>query len=168
VTNPQEAFIRPATPADVPAIWDMIVELAVYELEPDAVAATAADIDRALFATHPSAFAIIAESEGHLVGFALWFPSFSTWEGRCGMWLEDLYVRPSHRKTGLGRALLNHLANICVEQGLTRMEWWVLNWNDLAKDFYDRIGAEPMDEWTRRRLDVEGITHLAGIGPERG
>lgn len=139
----------------------MIHELAVYEREPDAVAATEADLNEALFGTSPVATTFMAEVDGHIAGFALWFVTFSTWHGRPGMWLEDLFVRPQHRQAGVGRALLSALARECLERGFTRLEWWVLNWNSLAIKFYDALGSEAMNEWTVRRMEGTTIQALA-------
>ena len=139
----------------------MIGELAEYEREPNAVVATEAMLHEALFGDSPAVFGLIAEDEGVTVGFALWFLNFSTWLGRHGIYLEDLYVRPQHRGSGHGKALLAELARICVERGYGRFEWWVLDWNTPAIDFYRSIGAEPMDEWTVQRVTGDALTDLA-------
>ena len=139
----------------------MIRELAEYEREPNAVVATEAMLHEALFGDSPAVFGLIAEDEGVTVGFALWFLNFSTWLGRHGIYLEDLYVRPQHRGSGHGKALLAELARICVERGYGRFEWWVLDWNTPAIDFYRSIGAEPMDEWTVQRVTGDALTALA-------
>ncbi len=139
----------------------MIRELAEYEREPNAVVATEAMLHEALFGDSPAVFGLIAEDEGVTVGFALWFLNFSTWLGRHGIYLEDLYVRPEHRGSGHGKALLAELASICVERGYGRFEWWVLDWNTPAIDFYRSIGAEPMDEWTVQRVTGDALTDLA-------
>ena len=139
----------------------MIRELAEYEREPNAVVATEAMLHEALFGDSPAVFGLIAEDEGVTVGFALWFLNFSTWLGRHGIYLEDLYVRPEHRGSGHGKALLAELARICVERGYGRFEWWVLDWNTPAIDFYRSIGAEPMDEWTVQRVTGDALTDLA-------
>ncbi len=139
----------------------MIRELAEYEREPNAVVATEAMLHEALFGDSPAVFGLIAEDEGVTVGFALWFLNFSTWLGRHGIYLEDLYVRPEHRGSGHGKALLAELASICVERGYGRFEWWVLDWNTPAIDFYRSIGAEPMDEWTVQRVTADALTDLA-------
>lgn len=154
--------IRDATPADVPEILAMIRELADYERAPDAVVATTDLLQEALFCDSPAAFALIAETEGgEVVGFALWFRNFSTWLGRHGVYLEDLYVRPAHRGHGYGKALLSALARIAVDRGYGRFEWWVLDWNTPAIEFYRSIGAEPMDEWTVQRVTGEALHRLA-------
>lgn len=157
-------MIRPARPDDVPAVLKMIRELAEYEREPDAVEATEADIERALFSEGAAAYAHIAEEGGEAVGFALWFLNFSTWTGRHGIYLEDLYVRPEMRGRGLGKALLTELARVCTERGYRRLEWSVLDWNTPSIEFYRSLGARPMDEWTVFRLDGGALDRLGGRG----
>jgi GNAT superfamily N-acetyltransferase len=155
-------MIREATPEDVPAIHDMIVELAVYEKEPDAVVATAHDLQAHLFGDDPALFASIAEDdEGHVVGFALWFLNYSTWLGKHGIYLEDLYVKPDHRGSGHGKELLAHLAGICVERGYGRLEWWVLDWNAPARGFYQSIRAQALTEWIPYRVTGDVLSELA-------
>jgi GNAT superfamily N-acetyltransferase len=155
-------MIREATPDDVPAIHDMIVELAVYEKEPDAVVATAQDLEDHLFGDTPALFASIAEDdEGHVVGFALWFLNYSTWLGKHGIYLEDLYVKPEHRGGGYGKELLAHLAGICLERGYGRLEWWVLDWNAPARGFYESIGAQALTEWIPYRVTGAALSELA-------
>lgn len=158
-----DGVIRPAVPADVPVLLQLVHELAAYEKEPDAVVATEADLHDALFGADPSAAAHVAlDAAGEVVGFALWYRSFSTWQGKPGLWLEDLYVRPAHRGTGLGKALLVTLAQVCVERGWTRFEWWVLDWNTPAQAFYRSLGARAEDEWTVWRVDGDALAALAG------
>ena len=155
-------MIREATPEDVQAIHDMIVELAVYEKEPDAVLATADDLRGNLFGSDPALFAHVAEDEdGTVVGFALWFLNYSTWLGKHGIYLEDLYVKPDHRGGGHGKALLAHLAGICSERGYGRLDWWVLDWNTPARGFYESIGAQPLAEWIPYRLSGDSLASLA-------
>ncbi|MCU1600598.1 MAG: GCN5-related N-acetyltransferase [Frankiales bacterium] len=154
-------MIRSATPYDVPILLQLVQELAAYEKEPDAVRATEVDLQAALFGPDPSASAHVAELDGQVVGFALWYPTFSTWTGRPGLWLEDLFVRPEARGAGLGKALLVELARLCVERGWTRFEWWVLDWNEPAQGFYRSLGARPEDEWTVWRVDGGALTALA-------
>lgn len=155
-------MIREATPEDVQAIHDMIVELAVYEKEPDAVLATADDLRGNLFGSNPALFAHVAEDEGsNVVGFALWFLNYSTWLGKHGIYLEDLYVKPDHRGSGYGKELLAHLAHICVTRGYGRLEWWVLDWNDPARGFYESIGAQALTEWIPYRVTGDQLTALA-------
>ncbi len=154
--------IRPAAPADVPIVLRFIRELATFEKEPDAVAATEPMLHDALFGASPAAEALIAERDGAAVGFALFFHNFSTWTGRRGIWLEDLYVTPEARGSGAGAALLQRLAQIAVERGCARFEWWVLDWNTAAIDFYRAKGAVAQDEWTVQRVSGEALLRLAG------
>ena len=156
--------IRPATYADVATILRFIRELAAYEREPDAVEATDASLALALFGEHPAAEAVIAEHGGEPVGFALFFHNFSTWTGRRGLYLEDLYVTPDARGQGAGRALLVHLARLALDRGCGRFEWSVLDWNTPAIDFYRKIGAVPMKEWTIQRVTGDALVALAGRG----
>ncbi|WP_150239034.1 GNAT family N-acetyltransferase [Nocardiopsis quinghaiensis] len=161
-------MIRPARPDDVPVIHAMIGELAEYEKEPDAVAATEQDLRTALFGPEPAVFAHVAEHvDGGtaVAGFALWFRNYSTWTGRHGIHLEDLYVRPEARGRGHGLGLLRTLARICVERGYTRLEWSVLDWNEPSIRFYESLGSQPMDGWTVRRLDGDALTVL-GAGQD--
>lgn len=153
--------LRPATRADIPLILELIHALAEYEREPDAVEATGDLLEEQLFGEHPGAEVIIAEVDGQGAGFALFFHNFSTWRGRRGLYLEDLFVRPEFRGLGLGRALMIHLAKLAVQRGCGRFEWSVLDWNTPAIDFYRSLGAVGMDEWTVQRLDGEGLLALA-------
>ena len=155
-------MIRAASPADVPTVLSLIRELAEYEREPDAVVATEADLIAALFGPKPAAEAVIAEIDGGAVGFALFFHNFSTWTGKRGLYLEDLYVTPEARGRGVGKALLAHLAGIALDRGCARFEWAVLDWNAPAIGFYDSIGAISMDEWTVRRVAGDALARLAG------
>ena len=154
-------MIRPAAPADVPVVLELVRELAVYEKEPDAVEATEELLAAALFGPSPVASCHVAEVDGAVVGFALWYVSFSTWQGRPGLWLEDLFVRPAARGHGLGKALLQALAQVCVDRGYGRFEWWVLDWNVDAQGFYRSLGARPEDDWTVWRVDGEQLQSLA-------
>jgi GNAT superfamily N-acetyltransferase len=147
-------MVREARPGDVSAILGLIRELAEYEREPDAVVATEADLHEALFGADAVASCHVAEIDTEVVGFALWFRNFSTWLGKPGIYLEDLYVKPSARASGLGKALLMTLVDIACERGYGRVEWWVLDWNEPAIGFYRSLGAEPMDDWTVWRLTV--------------
>ncbi len=156
-------MIRSATPADIATIRQLIVELAVYEREPDAVKASEAQLHAALFGERPIAEAVIAEHDGVAVGVALFFTNFSTWEGKGGLYLEDLFVRPEARGLGIGKALLVHLAGIAVMRGYARFEWQVLDWNAPAIGFYKALGAEMQDEWTKMRVDGEALAALAGV-----
>ncbi len=155
-------IIRPATPADVPQILQFAKDLAVYEREPDAVVATEADIHAGLFGADPLVEALIAEVDGATVGFAIFYRTFSTWTGKPGFWLDDLYVRPEARGSGAGKALLVRIAALAVERGYARFDWWVLDWNDPAIGFYKKLGARPMDEWTVYRLDGDALAAVAG------
>ena len=154
--------IREATPDDVPAILELVRDLATYEKEPDAVKATEAHFSAALFPTEgsPTTFAHVAEVEGEVVGMAVWYLTFSTWTGVNGIWLEDLFVQPEHRGSGLGRELLATLARTCVERGYQRLEWWVLDWNEPSIGFYKSLGAVPLDEWTVFRMDGDELASL--------
>ncbi len=156
--------VRPATHADVATILRFIRELAAYEREPDAVEATEASLALALFGEHPAAEAVIAEAGGEAVGFALFFHNFSTWTGRRGLYLEDLYVTPDARGQGAGRALLRHLAKLALARECGRFEWSVLDWNAPAIEFYRKIGAVAMDEWTIQRVTGDALLALAGRG----
>jgi GNAT superfamily N-acetyltransferase len=153
--------IRPAAASDAALIFGFIRELAAYERLAHEVDATEADIAKALFGPNPRVFADIAEWEGEPAGFALWFYNFSTFRGRHGIYLEDLFVRPELRSKGTGRALLRHLARRCMTEGLPRLEWWVLDWNEPALKVYRSIGAMPMDEWTVQRVTGEALQRLA-------
>ncbi|MGZ4191846.1 MAG: N-acetyltransferase family protein [Solirubrobacteraceae bacterium] len=153
--------IRPATPDDVPQIYAFIVELAVYEREPQGVTGTPQMLGQALFGSRPSAEALIADAGGEAVGFALFHGTFSTWECAAGIWLEDLYVPERHRRVGAGHALLSHLAALAIERGCPRLEWHALDWNELALGFYERLGAERLSEWELHRLDGEALRRVA-------
>ena len=158
--------IRPAVPDDAAGVLALIHELATFERAPDEVLATAADIRAALAGEHPVASALVAvDATGTVVGMALWFRTFSTWTGQAGMWLEDLYVRPDHRRAGTGRRLLRALAARCVAEGWARLEWTVLDWNTEAQAFYLAIGATPMSEWTTNRVTGRALAALAASGP---
>lgn len=156
-----EIQIAPATPQDIPTILDLIRGLAEYEKEPESATATAQQLHAALFGDKPAAECVIARLDGEAAGFALWFQNFSTWTGRPGLWLEDLFVWPQHRRLGIGKALLSYLAGICVERDYGRFEWSVLDWNQPSIDFYKSLGAVPMDEWTTFRLTDDALAKLA-------
>lgn len=141
-------------------------ELAEYERAAHEVLATEADFERALFGSDPFVFCLVAEQpDAGIVGFALYFRNFSTWLGLPGIYLEDLYVRPEHRRSGIGRKFLAELAHECVTRGYGRLEWWVLDWNTPAWDFYKQIGAVPMDEWTVHRVTGQELKALAAERP---
>lgn len=154
--------IRPAARADVPLILRFVRELAAFEREPDAVEATEAMLEAALFGERPAAEALIAEVDGTPAGFALFFHNFSTWAGRRGLYLEDLYVTPGARGAGVGTALLRYLAGIALDRGCGRFEWAVLDWNEPAIAFYRAMGAVGMDEWRVQRVTGEALAKLAG------
>jgi len=165
--------IRPIEPDDVVAVLDLVVELARYEREPDAVEMTTAGLDRALFDPDPKLFghvAVDAASDGarSIVAMAVWFLNFSTWRGTHGIYLEDLIVHPDARRRGIGAALLATLAQVCVERGYARFEWSVLDWNTPSIDFYRSLGAVGMDGWTTFRLTDDALRALAASAPASG
>ena len=161
--------IRGAEERDVPLLLSLIRELAEYERLAGEVVATEEDLSRSLFGERPAAEVLVATLDGLPVGFALFFHNFSTFLGRRGLYLEDLYVRPAARGRGVGRALLVRLAAIAVERGCGRLEWAVLDWNDPAIGFYRRLGASPMSDWTVFRLAGPALAALAGgRGPDPG
>ena len=153
--------IRPAVIADTDTILRFIRELAVYEKAEHEVLSTPAHIHRTLFAPQPAVFGLMAELDGAPVGFAMYFFNYSTWQGQHGLYLEDLYVTPQARGVGAGKALLQRLAKIAVEQDCGRFEWSVLDWNTPAIDFYDTLGAKPQSEWIRYRMTGEALQHMA-------
>src|SRR5689334_15781502 len=153
--------IRFAQPEDIPTILDLIHALAEYERAPHEVIATEALLKENLFGAHPAAEVLLVEEKGESVGFALFFHNFSTWMGRPGLYLEDLFVRPEKRGRGYGRALLVRLAQIARDRECGRMEWAVLDWNEPAIKFYRKLGARPMHEWTVFRLTPDDIAKLA-------
>jgi GNAT superfamily N-acetyltransferase len=156
--------IRTAVAADVGVILQFVRELAEYERAADKVVATEALLADALFGAQPAAYAVIAEIDGNPVGMALYFFNFSTWTGWRGLYLEDLYVTPAARGSGVGGALLTHLAGIALDRGCTRFEWAVLDWNASAIAFYLAKGAEPMNEWRTYRVSGDALPRLAGRG----
>ena len=153
--------IRPATPADLPLIAQFIRDLAEYEKLAHEVRFDEAKLGEKLFGPRPYAEVVIGELDGEPQGFALFFHNFSTFEGRPGLYLEDLFVRPAARGSGLGKALLAHLAQLCVTRDCARLEWSVLDWNAPAIGFYQNLGAKLMDEWTVMRVDGDALTDLA-------
>jgi GNAT superfamily N-acetyltransferase len=156
----QNLSIRAATPADAALIVGFIRELAEYEKLLHEVKITTEDLARDLFGAEPRIFCEIAEWDGRPVGFALWFYTYSTFQGRHGIWLEDLYVQPDQRGRGIGKALLQHLARRCVEENLGRFEWWVLDWNEPSIAFYKSQGGVMQDEWTKVRVEGEALLKL--------
>lgn len=156
------AEIRSAAPGDIQVILNLIRELAIYEKEEDQAKATADQIHEALFSDKPTAYCeLIGLDTGEIVGFAFWFKNYSTWTGTPGIYLEDLFVKPEFRGAGYGKALLIHLAKKCVENGWSRFQWWVLDWNEPSIAFYRSLGAVPMDEWTVFRVSGEALVRLA-------
>jgi len=153
--------LRPAVPTDTALILEYIRELAEYEREPEAAIATEADIRRYAFSEHPLVKVTMAEWDGQPAGFALWFLNFSTWEGKPGLYLEDLFVRPAFRRNGIGKALLKHLAALAVEEGWTRFVWQVLDWNTPAIEFYEALGATVRRPWITCRVEGDAIKRLA-------
>jgi GNAT superfamily N-acetyltransferase len=156
--------IRPAGPADLPLIAELIRALAEYEKLADKVRFDEATLGEKLFGPRPYAEVLIGEADGEPMSFALFFHNFSTFEGRPGIYLEDLFVRPEARGLGLGKALLAELARLAVERGCARLEWWVLDWNTPSIGFYRSLGARPMDEWTVMRVDGAALAALARSG----
>ena len=154
-------MIREAKISDVEAIYDLIVELAIYEKEPEAVIASVEDIKENLFGTDPVAYCHVAEVDGQVVGIAIWFLNYSTWLGKAGLYLEDLFVKPEFRGSGLGFQLMKTLAQLCVDRNYERFQWWVLDWNEPSINFYKSIGAEAMDEWTVYRLSGSALKSFA-------
>jgi GNAT superfamily N-acetyltransferase len=153
--------LRPATEQDVELIYGLIVALAEYEREPDAVIGTPEMLRRWLFGETPAAETVIAEVDGEAAGFALFHSTFSTWECQPGIWLEDLFVLPEYRRHGVGGKLLAHIANVTVERGYTRMAWAALKWNELALGFYRKIGAEELEAWQMLRLSGPTLAAVA-------
>jgi GNAT superfamily N-acetyltransferase len=156
--------IRHARPDEAGLVLDFIKALAVYERLADHVVATEAEIAEAIFGANPRVFCDIAEWDGEPAGFSVWFYTYSTFSGRHGIWLEDLFVHPHLRGRGIGKALIAALAKRCVAEGLPRLAWWVLNWNEPSRVFYRSIGARAQDEWTVKRLDGDALVRLAGEG----
>jgi GNAT superfamily N-acetyltransferase len=159
--NKRNFEIRDATVADVPIILQLILDLATYERAPNDVVATEEGLHEVLFGAEPAAKVVIAFENTAPVGFAVYFFNFSTWLGRPGLYLEDLFVKPEMRGRGYGRALLVHLAKIARDHNCGRMEWAVLTWNEPAIEFYKKIGAVPLEEWRVFRLTSDGIGRLA-------
>ncbi len=153
--------IRRARPEDAGAIVVLITELAIYEREPDAVETTPEILAGQLASDDPPFECILAEAEGAVAGFALFFRNYSTWRGRPGLYLEDLFVRPAFRGLGVARDLLQWLASLAVQRGYTRLDWAVLDWNDLGAEFYRKLGARPMNDWVPWRLDGAALEELA-------
>lgn len=155
------AVLREARPGDEAGILALIHALAVYEREPDAVENTAEALSASLFGAEPRVFAHVVEAGDRIVGIAIWFVTYSTWTGKHGIWLEDLYVDESRRGAGYGKALMRALAGLCVDRGYSRFEWTVLDWNAPSIAFYRAIGAQAQDEWTTQRLSGAAVEALA-------
>jgi len=155
--------IRPANEADVNLLAEFIRGIAEYEKLADEVVADEAILRESFFGSRPSAEALIAEWEGEPVAFAVFFKNFSTFKGRSGLYLEDLYVKPEYRKKGIGKAILTHLAGVAVERECPRFEWVALDWNRNAIDFYEKLGAKQLTEWRIFRLNGDNLAKLAGL-----
>jgi GNAT superfamily N-acetyltransferase len=158
------SLIRPVTPEDVPALIAMVLELAEYEKAAEQAIATEADFTRDLFGESPRVHALVVEESGEVIAYAFYFLNYSTWLGRHGIYLEDLYVRPAHRGRGHGKALLIRLAQECVEKGYGRLDWSVLDWNTPSRDFYASLGAEGLTEWVPYRVAGDALANLARLG----
>ncbi|HET9752858.1 MAG TPA: GNAT family N-acetyltransferase [Myxococcales bacterium] len=156
--------IRKAEPRDVPQILQLIRELATYEKAPEQAVASEADLLVDGFGPAPRYFCLMAEWGGETAGFALYFHNYSTWQGRWGLYLEDLFVRPPYRGHGIGKALLVELARIAVREGCGRFQWQVLDWNTPAVEFYEKLGARPLKEWVTMRIDGDALERLARHG----
>jgi GNAT superfamily N-acetyltransferase len=153
-------MIRYARKEDAPRILQLIKELAEYEKAPLEAKATLEQIEESLFSQNPVAYCHVAEDKGLVVGISIWFLNYSTWIGKPGIYLEDLYVDPEYRGNGYGLAFLKELGKICVERNYERLQWWVLDWNQPSIDFYKSLGAEPMDEWTVYRVSGDALKKL--------
>ena len=152
--------IRAAKVEEVPIILNLIKDLAEYEKAPDQVEANESDLIATIFAENPKVFCDLVDVEGEIVGMAIWFLNYSTWQGKHGIYLEDLFIKPEFRGRGYGKALLQHLAAICNERGYGRLQWWVLDWNSPAIEFYRALGAEAMSEWTVYRVSGQPLREL--------
>ncbi len=160
MTDPR---IRPARPDDVAAMVQLVHDLAAYERAPEQCVLTDEMLRERLFGEAPALFAHVAEVEGRVVGLSIWFLNFSTWDGVHGIYLEDLFVDPAHRGSGLGRALLANLAHVCVERGYSRMQWQVLDWNTPSIDFYESVGAVDLADWRTYRLSGGPLEALGSV-----
>ena len=152
--------IRPAKREEVGEVLQLIQDLATYEKAPDQVEASRDDLLNTIFAKEPRVFCDLVEVDGQIAGMAIWFLNYSTWQAKHGIYLEDLYIKPEFRAKGYGKALLKHLAQICDKQGYGRLQWWVLDWNSPAIEFYRSFGAEAMDEWTVYRTSSQALKDL--------
>jgi len=152
--------IRPAKREEVGEVLQLIQDLATYEKAPDQVEASRDDLLNTIFAKEPRVFCDLVEVDGQIAGMAIWFLNYSTWQAKHGIYLEDLYIKPEFRARGYGKALLKHLAQICDKEGYGRLQWWVLDWNSPAIEFYKSLGAEAMDEWTVYRTSGQALKDL--------
>ena len=152
--------IRPAKREEVGEVLQLIQDLATYEKAPDQVEASRDDLLNTIFANEPRVFCDLVEVDGQIAGMAIWFLNYSTWQAKHGIYLEDLYIKPEFRAKGYGKALLKHLAQICDKEGYGRLQWWVLDWNSPAIEFYRSLGAEAMDEWTVYRTSGQALKDL--------
>jgi GNAT superfamily N-acetyltransferase len=152
--------IRPAKREEVGEVLQFIQDLATYEKAPDQVEASRDDLLNTIFAKEPRVFCDLVEVDGQIAGMAIWFLNYSTWQAKHGIYLEDLYIKPEFRAKGYGKALLKHLAQICDKEGYGRLQWWVLDWNSPAIEFYRSLGAEAMDEWTVYRTSGQALKDL--------
>jgi len=154
--------IRPATEDDAQVLFDLILELASYEKLSEAVTGDAEVLRRSLFEERAAEALLLETSDGEAIGYAIFFTTFSTFECRSGVWLEDVYVRPEHRRGGIGREVMEHLARLAEQRGHVRLEWVALDWNEPAINFYEKLGAKTLDDWRVFRLEQDGIKRLAG------
>ena len=152
--------IRPARQEEVGIVLQLIHDLAVYEKAPNEVEATEKELLETIFSSDPKVFCDLVEVDGEIAGMAIWFLNYSTWQGKHGIYLEDLFIKPEYRGRGYGKALLKHLAKICDEKGYGRFQWWVLDWNSPAIEFYRSLGAVAMDEWTVYRVSGQALKEL--------
>ena len=152
--------IRPARRDEVGIVLQLIHDLAVYEKAPNEVEATEKELRETIFSSDPKVFCDLVEVDGEIAGMAIWFLNYSTWQGKHGIYLEDLFIKPEYRGRGYGKALLKHLAKICDEKGYGRFQWWVLDWNSPAIEFYRSLGAVAMDEWTVYRVSGQALKEL--------
>lgn len=155
--------IRPAKTTDIDEILALIYELALYEKAPEEAKATKSQIMESFFSDNPKVFCEIVEVDDEIAGLAIWFLNYSTWQGKHGIYLEDLFIRPQFRGRGFGKSVLKHLAQICVDRGYGRFQWWVLDWNTPSIEFYKALGAVAMDEWTVYRVTGDALTELAAV-----
>jgi GNAT superfamily N-acetyltransferase len=157
-----EIEIRPATEADSQLLFDLILELAGYEKLADGVRGDAEVLRRSLFEEKAAEALLVETADGEAVGYAIFFTTFSTFECRSGIWLEDVYVRPEHRRGGIGRLVMEHLAKLALDRGHVRLDWVALEWNEPALNFYEQLGAQQLEDWKMLRLERDGIRWLAG------